>query len=1314
MNEFKEYILPYNDQDLDEYFHSLDSIMGDDEEFEFFDDESESTESETSIPLDDDEMWMNSDYDSDDDDNGSGAMTIPLAENTERSEDTNEKHGEDIKYCFPLHSSIDDIADSIVDSGCSQTSVNNKKLFKFFRKRNQIVNTVGPAINVEVSGPIGPFKDVFLIPILSHNLVSVKDLNDLGVRVTFEENDLIMEYKDCIIMKITTKTEVWMCNFITLCDSILAVMDSQEISKCWWLDTKVALVSTRSKQREISESKDVNIAAEPDVELVDDNMKRSEFRSSLIRTWHNRLGHRSESLIVKEVNDGKLNIGIEKLSKKDLPINKCVCCMRAKSHKIPRYARPVARATMTIEKRVSNPAYNPSDDKQQGFGPGIVSTDSCGPYTVPSLLDSFVGNQNFMLMDSKAVFTYGYVKKDGPTMIKNLKHLLDVEMRRLNLGVVRYHSDGAKELSGTDITNFLAEKGIQKTTSTPYSAQENSYIERHFGMEVESSVAMMMHARYLPKALWFLAKQFYTFVYNLLPTQTARGRMSPSEYLHGVVPDISYLRTFGSKAWVNIPLSKRMKDFKSRALSGYLVGYSATHNGAYKIWIPEYNRIIVSRDVKFDENIPQGDIDFKKDTYWLEIREFGHRLTGEPRNILDFQYLVDEIFYDPEMESHYKVLNIVVNRGNIVAGYAKYRPGEDIQNNNEVGQMHVANIEQLMSPIDEEEVNSLQCNITDRSLEEKIDASDTEIFPSREQCMSDDGEEHARTLAEPHSFILGTTTADERQNNPFLFRGIDIDKIIDLPESGREDNTLCYAYVTTFVNEVNVIEPQTYHEAIQGRDKKEWLLAIANELDSLREKGVLELIPLTGMNRSGKRIGSRFIFKIKMKHGIVDKYKCRLVAKGFTQRANIDYSETFSPVARMNTLRIFLKLSIDCRHHRISIDFKTAFLNATINEELYLDPIEGMNCPPGFTYRLKKAIYGLKQAGRSWSVILTEFIVMQGLHQCVSEPCVFKGINIMVIVYVDDVIISTLKRETGEILIREIEKLFEIGDIGPVDWYLGISFDDKGDSIRMSQKDYVDKMLLKYHVDTDHEEDTPMSDKLKLIKDSGDELFPEFDLKGKVGSLMYLSVCTRPDICYAVSAIARMSNHPSESVCIAVNHLFAYLNKNRDMGLMFERQDTSEVIAWSDSDYAGDLNDYKSTSGIAVFFGLLIICWYCSKQPTTAQSSTDAEAISMNFATKEVVWIRGFLKELGVDLSLPTRMKGDNVAAIMLSKNPMFHKRTKHIMVKISYLQEMVKESITIWEYIETNLNIADMFTKALHRVKFLEMRKKLMLDGPK
>jgi hypothetical protein len=320
----------------------------------------------------------------------------------------------------------------------------------------------------------------------------------------------------------------------------------------------------------------------------------------------------------------------------------------------------------------------------------------------------------------------------------------------------------------------------------------------------------------------------------------------------------------------------------------------------------------------------------------------------------------------------------------------------------------------------------------------------------------------------------------------------------------------------------------------------------------------------------------------------------------------------------------------------------------------------------------------------------------------------------MVIVYVDDVIVSSRRKSDGDNLIAEMEKMFEIGEKGPVDWYLGISFDDRGNYVRMSQKDYVDKMLTKYEIDLSRTEDTPMNDKVKLVKQSQDELDQAFDLKGKIGSLMYLAVCTRPDIAYAVSVIARMSNHPSRTVCNAVNHLFAYLNKNRDLGIAFVREENAEEEGYCDSDYAGDENDFKSTSGIAIFLGLTIICWYVSKQTTTAQSSSDAEAIAMNFASKEVVWIRGLLRELGEEIKLPTRMHGDNQAAIMLSNNPVFHKRTKHIMVKISYMQEQVKEGIIIWHYIASLLNIADMFTKALCRLRFLEARDRLRLEGPR
>ena len=467
-----------------------------------------------------------------------------------------------------------------------------------------------------MSGPIGPFEDVFLISELSHNLVSVMDLNDAGIKVTCENGTMTLYYKGDTVLSIKSRNRVWSCNFSELCDEILKRIPEAEKESYWWLQSKFALVNTRSKAKaeKVSEKTEQAVTVVDEdtlVEIPNDDMKRSESRSKAIRLWHARLCHRSENMIVNEVNAGLLNIGMSKLSRNDLCSNICECCAKAKAHKQPRQARPVVKATMTIAKRVVNPAFKSEFTEQQGFGPGIVSTDSCGPYTVPSLHDGYVGNHNFMLMDSKMVFCYGYVNKTSETMVKNLKHLLDTEMKLLNLGVVRYHSDGAKELSGKEMKEFLDSRGITQTISTPYTAQENAYIERHFGMEQEATTAMMMYARFLPKSLWFHAKQCYTYVYALLPTQTARGRMSPTEYLTGVTPNLEHLRVFGSKAFVNIPLSKRHKDFKDRAITGYMVGYSKVMRGAYKIWIPEWNRVIVSRDVRFDEAIPQGIIDFK-------------------------------------------------------------------------------------------------------------------------------------------------------------------------------------------------------------------------------------------------------------------------------------------------------------------------------------------------------------------------------------------------------------------------------------------------------------------------------------------------------------------------------------------------------------------------------------------------------------------------------------------------------------------------------------------------------------------------------
>jgi hypothetical protein len=369
------------------------------------------------------------DGDSDDEDTYAGPRKMKASADkpdlaVNQKEDDNDdlngrfEQGEETNLMLSAAISARKSLDSIIDSGASQTAIKDQNLLTARRRRRQSVNTVGPQVKVEMSGPIGPFEDVFLLPMLSHNLISVRDLNDLGIKVTFEEGTMSLEYQGVIVLSTRSVDRVWKCDFMELCNKILALMPEGERTEKWWLYQNHALVSTRSKSKVLTVTPletDVEDKAE---DTIENNMRKSHSRSQAIRLWHQRLCHRSEIMIVNEVNAGKLSIGIPQLSRKDVSPNPCECCLKAKSHKLPRQARPVVKATMTIAKKVVNPAFKSDSTEQQGFGPGIVSTDSCGPYTVPSLHDNFVGNQNFMLMDSKLVFCYGYVNKTAETMLK--------------------------------------------------------------------------------------------------------------------------------------------------------------------------------------------------------------------------------------------------------------------------------------------------------------------------------------------------------------------------------------------------------------------------------------------------------------------------------------------------------------------------------------------------------------------------------------------------------------------------------------------------------------------------------------------------------------------------------------------------------------------------------------------------------------------------------------------------------------------------------------------------------------------------------
>jgi hypothetical protein len=251
-----------------------------------------------------------------------------------------------------------------------------------------------------------------------------------------------------------------------------------------------------------------------------------------------------------------------------------------------------------------------------------------------------------------------------------------------------------------------------------------------------------------------------------------------------------------------------------------------------------------------------------------------------------------------------------------------------------------------------------------------------------------------------------------------------------------------------------------------------------------------------------------------------------------------------------------------------------------------------------------------------------------------------------------------------------------------------------------------------------------MIDKYVIVKDVEDELFEQFDIRGKIGSLMYLAVCSRPDIAFAVCYLARFTVHPSSKVCAGINRIFRYLAGSRDLGINFERESNSELIIYCDADYGADVNDGKSTTGVLAKLGSTNIGWYSSKQTTVAQSTTDAESIALNFAAKEAIWIRGLLTELGITQKKPTRLLTDSQPALQLLLSKMLHKRTKHIMLKIAYIINEIEEGTILPERVATLDNLSDGMTKSQTKSLFLnhvlrlymkkvQLRQRSILNGP-
>ena len=411
-----------------------------------------------------------------------------------------------------------------------------------------------------------------------------------------------------------------------------------------------------------------------------------------------------------------------------------------------------------------------------------------------------------------------------------------------------------------------------------------------------------------------------------------------------------------------------------------------------------------------------------------------------------------------------------------------------------------------------------------------------------------------------------------------------------------------------------------------------WKKAMEDEIAALNRNNTWEKCVLP---RGKNTVGCKWVFSIKYHaNGKIERYKARLVAKGYTQTYGIDYSETFSPVAKIDTIRVLLSIAANREWPLYQFDVKNAFLHGEIEEEVY------MRAPPGFTddfgenegCKLRKALYGLKQSPRAWFGRFTAAMKKFGYKQSNSDHTLFlkrRGNQITcLIIYVDDMVITGNDEQEIKILKGRLFLEFEMKDLGNLKYFLGIQVLRSKKGIFINQKKYILDLLAETGMIDCKPAETPIIVNHGLQTEQGGEMAEKERYQKLMGKLIYLAH-TRPDISYAVGVVSRFMHCPQVKHMEAVMRILRYLKGTSNRGVLFRNNGHLNLMAYTDADWAGDKDSRKSTSGYFTLVGGNLVTWRSKKQNVVALSSAEAEFRGIAKGVTEILWLRKLLCELG-------------------------------------------------------------------------------------